>query len=380
MSKRILLDGTPIFRNRSGVGQYVYRLLNELFKIDSTNTYKIYGFLFAGKKFAAPYKNLQQNVSYRLIRYLPSKVHNVVSRRLAVPPVDLLTAYKPDVAIYTNFVRAPLVFGGKTITFVYDISFVTHRQFSNEKNSRLLNSQVPITVKKSDIIVTISENAKKEIVKYYGVDARKIRIVYPAVDHDVFKKRNSVEVDTVRKKFNLAKKYILYTGTIEPRKNIVGIVDGYCALTKKIRDEYQLVLAGGKGWKDTEINRSLELAKNENILLTGYVDDGDLPGLYSGAALFVYPSFYEGFGMPPLEAMACGVPVITSDNSSLPEVVGDAGITISAEDTEALTLNMQKVLTNKELAAKMRKAGLIQAKKFSWKSSAAEMQKIISEI
>lgn len=377
---RILVDGSPIYRNRSGVGQYLYRLFQELFKVDKKNSYKIYGFLFVGKKFEAPYKKLPKNVDYRLIRYLPSKVHNVLSRRLAVPPIDLLTAYKPDVAIYTNFVRAPLAFGGKTITFIYDISFVTHRQFSNDKNARLLNKEVPKAVKKSDLIITISKNAKEEIIKHYGADANKIQIVYPAVDHKMFHRSGRGEMAKVQKKYNLSKKYILYTGTIEPRKNIVGIIDAYKALPQQLRDEYQLVLAGGKGWKDEEIKRSLAAAKGENIRLTGYVKDEDLPPLYSGASVFVYPSFYEGFGMPPLEAMACGVPVITSNNSSLPEAVGIAGITINAEDTKALTQNIKRVLTDEKLAKNMIKEGYLQAKKFSWTVSAAKLKDIIDTI
>jgi len=377
---KVLIDGTPIFRNRSGVGQYLYRLFHELFKLDKKNSYKIYGFLFVGKKFEAPYNKLPKNVSYRLIRYLPSKVHNVVSRRLVVPPIDLLTAYKTDVAIYTNFVRAPLSFGGKTITFIYDISFLTHRQFSNEKNARLLNKEVPKAVEKSDLIITISENAKEEIIKHYGADASKIRIVYPAVDHKMFHRSGKNEISKVKKKYNLSKKYILYTGTIEPRKNIVGIIDAYKALPQRLRDEYQLVLAGGKGWKDEEIKQSLEAAKGENICLTGYVRDEDLPSMYSGASVFVYPSFYEGFGMPPLEAMACGVPVITSNNSSLPEAVGIAGITINAEDTKALTKNITRVLTDEKLAKNMIKEGYLQAKKFSWTVSAAKLKDIIDTI
>src|SRR5262249_39725898 len=161
------------------------------------------------------------------------------------------------------------------------------------------------------------------------------------LDHDFFYPRPMAEIDTVKRKYAITKPYILYTGTLEPRKNIKGILDAYNALPPQVRATYSMVLAGGRGWLDQEIRAQLADLQHLDLLTPGYVPDEDLPALYSGASLFVYPSFYEGFGMPPLEAMACNTPVIAADNSSLPEVVGDAGILVNANDAASLAHHIE---------------------------------------
>ena len=205
----------------------------------------------------------------------------------------------------------------------------------------------------------------------------KIEIVNPAINHAVHRPASKQSIDRVKTKYGIKGQYILYTGTLEPRKNIVGILEGYSALPKNILSSYTLVLAGGKGWLDEEIEEKLTELKELNIIRTGYVADEDLPALYSGATVFVYPSFYEGFGMPPLEAMACGTPVITSNNSSLPEVVGEAGIMIDAKDTKTLTESIEKVISNTKLQNEMIKKGIKQAKKFSGEESAKKLHGLI---
>jgi glycosyltransferase involved in cell wall biosynthesis len=315
-----------------------------------------------------------------MVRYLPSKVYNVFSRRVFVPPADIMTATKPDVAIFGNYVRPPLLFGAKSISFVYDISYDTHRDKADKKNSNLMMKRVPITLRQSDVIVTISENSKCEICERYGTEADKIHIINPALDHDEYYPRSDEEQRLVAERYNIAKPYILYVGTIEPRKNIVGLLDAYAQLPKDLRGKYSLVLAGGKGWKNEEIYRRIKELSHLDIILTGYVPDDDLPALHTGASLFVFPTFYEGWGMPPLEAMACGTPVITSNNSSLPEVVGDAGIMVDAKDTTGLTGQMARVLTDKKLSAGLIEKGIKQAAKFSWDKSARQLSEIIENL
>jgi glycosyltransferase involved in cell wall biosynthesis len=379
-SKKILIEGTPVFRSRTGIGQYVFNLCNELFRQDKENKYIIYAYIFLGKKFTSPFIKLPSNVRFKLIRYLPSKIVNIVSRRLSPLPVDLLTATSPDIILFTNFVRGPIVTNAKTITIIYDLSFMLFNEFSNSKNSELLLKQVPKSISKSDKIITISQNSKQEIINHYKVNPAKIEIVNPAIKHAVYRPASKQSIDRVKTKYGIKGQYILYTGTLEPRKNIVGILEGYSALPKNILSSYKLVLAGGKGWLDDEIEEKLTELKGLNIIRTGYVADEDLPALYSGATVFVYPSFYEGFGMPPLEAMACGTPVITSNNSSLPEVVGEAGIMIDAKDTKALTKSIEKVISSKKLQNEMIKKGIVQAKKFSWEKSAKKLYRLIQSI
>jgi glycosyltransferase involved in cell wall biosynthesis len=186
----------------------------------------------------------------------------------------------------------------------------------------------------------------------------------------------------VKTKYNLPEKFILFLGTIEPRKNIVGLIQAYSQL--KIKNyklqNYKLVIAGGKGWRSNEIYEEWEKSEyKDDIIFLGYIDNQDKPYIYNLASVFVYPSFYEGFGFPPLEAMACGVPVITSFASSLPEIVGDAGIMIDPYNINDLAEAISKVLSDEKLRNSMIEKGLEQAKKFSWGKAAGEYLDIINQ-
>jgi glycosyltransferase involved in cell wall biosynthesis len=336
--------------------------------------------MFAGKRFADPYSGRHKNLSYRLVRYLPSKVLNVFSRRVFVPPIDLLTFTKSDLVIFTNFVRTPLPLGAKSISFIYDLSFMLYGEHAGKKNRQIMLREAPKSARNSDSIITISQNSKDEIIKHYKIDPSKISIVYPALYHDEYYPRSLKEKMAVAKKLNIPGKYILFTGTIEPRKNIIGVIDSYMALPKKIRNNYALVLAGGKGWNDQDICKRLKELKDEKIIVTGYVTDKDMPALYSGASVFVFPTFYEGWGMPVVEAMACGVPVITSNNSSMPEAGGNAALFVEAKDTKDIAKKIEQVLSDEKLAKDMTKKGIAHAGKFSWQKSAKDLKKVIDQV
>jgi glycosyltransferase involved in cell wall biosynthesis len=269
----------------------------------------------------------------------------------------------------------------RSIVTIYDLSYVYFNQFSTPKLKKYFNKLVPRSIRSASHIVTISENSKHEIMEYYKVSEEKIAVVNPAVDHTVFKPRPQEVSSNAAEKYKISKPYILSVCTLEPRKNLIGVLNAFEQLPEDIKSRYCLVLVGGKGWLDGELEAKFnKLSAKYSLIRTGYVPDEDLPALYSGASVFVYPSFYEGFGMPPLEAMACGVPVITSDNSSLPEVVGGAGIMVSANDTPALAHQIERVLTDKKLAGSMRAKGLEQAKKFTWDKSALKLIDVIEMV
>ena len=182
----------------------------------------------------------------------------------------------------------------------------------------------------------------------------------------------------MRTKFGIHSKYILFLATIEPRKNLVRLLQAYQKLPNAIKAEYILVLAGGKGWLDDEINQ-LVTELGDRIIKTGYLNEADKPALYSGASVFAFPSVYEGWGMPAQEAMACGAPVVVSINSSLPEVVGEAGLMVDPFSVSAITKGIEKVLTDPKLAAAMRQKGLIQAKKFTWEAAGQKLRDVLTE-
>jgi alpha-1,3-rhamnosyl/mannosyltransferase len=319
-------------------------------------------------------------VGYHLIRWLPAKVFNAIVRKVAAPPVDLMLMKRPDLFIFTNFVRYPLAFRTKAIVIVYDLSFLSHAEYTTKRNRKYLTRYVPRSLERSQHVITISENARRELMDRYRVPAEKITIIYPSIDHDRFFPRHASEAGAVAAAYGITRPYVLFTGTLEPRKNILGILTAYSLLPEHLQKQYTLVLAGGKGWLDRDIRRALEQRDDLDVVTTGYVPDEDLPALYSGASLFVYPSHYEGFGMPPLEAMACGVPVIAANNSSLPEVVGDAGILIESTDAKLLAMSIEQVLTQPSLAKEMAAKGLLRAKQFSWESGAAKLLDVIHAV
>lgn len=376
---KIGVDAQCLIGKRTGVGNYTAHMMDALQGIDTNNYYYLALFQFFTKKFRPPLELQNKNFSYNIIRMLPGRVFSKLLKLNLLPPLDLFLGKK--VYLFPNFVSWPLL-SSKSVVIIYDLSYVLHGQYSQEANRKFLTRFVPKSIKRASAIITISQNSKKEITRYYRVDPEKITVANPAIDHEFFRPRKSKKIAEVRKKYNLPGKYILYVGTLEPRKNITGIVEAYNLLPKNIKNEYALVLGGGKGWKDTEIGTKIENLRSsgERIHATGYLNQGDLPALYSGASLFVFPSFYEGWGMPPLEAMACGVPVITANNSSLPEVVGNAAILVDATDTGALAQSMQKVLTDPVLAKRMVIMGLKQAKMFSWEKSASKILEVLERV
>ncbi len=368
---KISVESSALFVRRTGVGQYLYGLMQAVSKLDNVNQYKLVAFLFLGKSVELPLPGF----TYKFVRYIPGRVYNWLFFHHLAPPIDLLVG-KPDIFFFPNFTIWPLARTKKSVVVIYDLSFVLQAQHSQW--DKLLGAQVPKSVSRASRVVTISENSKREIVQHYKTDPAKISIVYPAVDHGRFLPgpRN----DAVLGKYKISGKYILYTGTLEPRKNIVGLLEAYATLPDPVRAAYSLVLAGGKGWLDDAIEAKLAQLSGLPIIRTGYIPDEDLPELYRGASLFVYPSHYEGFGMPPLEAMASGVPVITSNNSSLPEVVGNAGIMVDSNDTSALTTAIEDVLANPKQMTDMRQLGLAQAQKFNWEASAQKLVEVFEQV
>ena len=379
---RVYIGGLSIFKNRSGIGQLTKRLSETLAKNHPENQYTFFSFRLWPKPL--PEKVIVgPNVNYRFVRFLPGKLYNLLLRLGLAPPIDWLLRSRPDIIFFPNFYRWPVANRKiKTVVAVHDLSFIYYPQFASPRNLKDNLRFVPQAIKKADRILTISESSKRAILSTYPAAKGKVDIVYPAVDPADFYPRSKQATAEVGRKYKLPAKYILFTSTLEPRKNVQGLVKAYEALPADLRDEYGLVLVGGRGWQDEEIVEAIAKAKarGANIVQPGYVKDEDLAAVYSGASLFAFPSFYEGFGMPPLEAMACGVPVICSNNSSLPEAAGDAALYIKAEDTAAITETMQKVLSNPDLAAKLKQKGLAQARKFSWQKSAQQLNTIFEKL
>jgi glycosyltransferase involved in cell wall biosynthesis len=234
---------------------------------------------------------------------------------------------------------------------------------------------LPRTLKSADKIITISHHTKQDLTKYLKVPEDKIKVIHLAANEN-YKPLNENEINTIKQKYNLNYPFILYVGGLAPNKNVERLIKAYYKL-KKQDVKHKLIITGVKRWKYKSIFETIDkLNLQKDVIFAGYVPDEDLPALYNAADLFVYPSLYEGFGLPPLEAMACGTPVITSNASSLPEVVGDAGIMVNPYDVDELAKAMYEVLTNDGLREELSKKGLERAKLFSWKKCAEEHLKV----
>lgn len=378
---KILFEGTPLFFNKkvpqAGIAHYVQSIYGELAKLDKTNNYEVFGLNFVGRPTGFK-NNFPPKTKFKLIRFIPGKIWNIANRRLALPPLEILLGTKADILIFTQFRLYPSLFAKKRIVFIYDLGFVHFPQHVQSKNRQYLERRVPEAARKADYVVTISEAVKQDIVDTYHIDPEKIIVAHCAVDSSFYKPTKLTQ--TVRNKYGLPQEYLLFEGTIEPRKNLEKLVQAYDRLPAKIKQQYPLVLAGGKGWNDEAIHAAIKLARanGSGIIQTGFVDDADVPALYTGARALLYPSNFEGFGMQILEAMACHIPVLTGRNSSLPEVGGDAALYVDEQSVDAISKGIVKIIEDEKLRRSLVAKGKQQIQKFSWAKSANKILEILS--
>ena len=375
MVVNIGIDISLTIGERAGVGNYCYNLVKHLAKIDKKNTYVLFPFYYY--IFHPDFKKAERppNRNFRInLKKIPSNIiktlwkSGFIPKKFFFPKVDILHS--------TTFC-IPKKGYKKLVVTIYDLSFLTHPEFHLEDNVYHCHKGSLEAVQYADKIIAISENTKKDLVKYLHCDPRKIVVTYLGVDKRFKPIKNQNKIEEIKKKYDLSKRYIFTLSSIEPRKNISGLIESYARLPTGITDVYDLVIAGGKGWRNLDIYKRVRKSDFEKkVRFIEYVHDNDLPYLYNGATVFVYPSFYEGFGLPVLEAMTCGCPVISSNISSIPEVVGKAGILINPNNTYELRDSIQKLLENPKVQKRMSKRGLKQAKKFTWEKCAKQTYKI----
>jgi glycosyltransferase involved in cell wall biosynthesis len=352
---------------RTGVGNYTFHVLRELLELDRENEYRLVA--LRGRLAPRPFE-LGRNGRYRFVRFPPEKVYtNLVRYRVPVP-FDLL-AGRADVFLFPNFVRYPLLFTRRSVVVVYDVSFALFPEHAARRSQTFLARQVPLALERATRVVTISESSKRDLATHFSVPEAKITVAEPAVDRERFRPASADEVAAARDRYGLPERYILFVGTLEPRKNLSLLLRAYDLLPEDLRARHPLVLAGGRGWIDEETARAVDrLQAAGRVVAPGYVHDEHLPAIYTGASLFAFPSLYEGWGIPVLEAMACGTPVVASSSSSLPEAAGDAARLVDPHDADALARELQSVLEDQDLRAALVERGHAQAARFSWRRSA----------
>jgi glycosyltransferase involved in cell wall biosynthesis len=263
------------------------------------------------------------------------------------------------------------------VVTVHDLSFLRYPQYFSLKQRLwhgLINAERMIG--RAVAVVAVSEHTKRDIIDLFAIPERKIHVVSPAVGSEYYC-RPPQETSAVRNKYGLPDRFILYLGTLEPRKNVTGLIEAF----NRLPDDAGLVIAGAKGWLYKDIYAAAERSpKKDRIRFIGYVDERDKPALYSAATVFAYPSFYEGFGMPALEAMACGTPVVTSHTSSLSEVVGNAGLLVNPGVTDELVMAAESILHDQQFSRRLSELGIERAKLFTWEESARRLEGVFDTI
>jgi len=364
---RVLTRGT-----RTGVEEYTINLLSRLLRLDEDIDFKLFFNAYHKALLAHEWLSLP-NVRLHEFR-IPNRLFFVSARYLNYPKIDKMLG-GADIFFNPHFFNAPLTFQCQKAMTFHDLSFEWHPEhFSWRKRlwqKLLMNTKKEAA--KSEKIIAVSESTKQDLINLYKIPENKIRVIYSGVGEE-FRQIGDKTPDII-KKYHLPEKFILYLGTIEPRKNIGGLIKAFEVMKDKNKnwDEVHLVIAGSPGWLCDHIYKAGRRSKYaDKIIFTGFVEPYDKVYLYNLASLFVYPSFFEGFGFPPLEAMACGVPTITSNTSSLPEIVADSGLMVDPYDIDELAWTMEQVLADENLAQELTKRGMERAKIFSWDKCAKE--------
>ncbi len=274
----------------------------------------------------------------------------------------------------------PTVCPCKSVVTVHDLSFIRFAQYFPLFQRYYLSYFTRMSVRKADAVIAVSEHSKQEVMKLLHVPENKVFVTHEGVN-PIFMPVSAADKARVCERYGIRENTVLFVGTLEPRKNILTLITAFDIVRKAFNQRCSLILVGGKGWFYKEFFEFIrQLGIDDSVRFLGYVPIKDLPAVYGAATVFVYPSLYEGFGLPPLEAMACGTPVITSNTSSLPEVVGDAGIMVDPHDVEALANAMLQVLGDSDLRREMSARGIERAKQFSWQETARRTLNVYESI
>jgi len=368
---KIGIDSTSLCRKITGIEYYTFNLVKNILKIDKKNKYIV----FFRKEIHPELVKLKNKA-----KFLICPINNqIYCEQIWLPyairkeSIDLMhfPAFPPGILSEKNFVFT-----------IHDATIWKYSNTLSWKGRFYMRPLSSIGTKRAKKILTVSENSKKDISKFANIPINKIINTYESIKEKFRIIEEREILDNVRKKYNLPDQYILSVCSLEPRKNLIILLKAYKLLKEsdpKIR--HKLVLVGRKAWgKNIIFNRIKELKLENEIIITGYLPDEDLVCLYNLAEIFVFPSIYEGFGLPPLEAMACGTPVIYSNTSSLPEVIGNAGLMIDPYNIQEIAMTIKTLIQDPKLREKLIKLGIERAKLFSWEDVAKKVINIYQSL
>ncbi len=356
---RIGIDARLVYYSRAGIGQYILRLVEALARVETSGEQFV---LLQSRK---DHTRLDHHPAFSRVSLWTPSHHRLeqLSLRLEIGRLHLDLLHSPD------FIP-PFRRNCRSVITIHDLAFLLYPHFLTNEAARYYG-QIDQAVRHTDHIIAVSESTRRDAITLLGVPERKITVIYEAANPIYRQMDKELARRHVLETYNLSQPFILFVSTIEPRKNLPGLLQAF----RKMRDDYKrdekLVLAGGRGWLSEEVYASIDrLNLNDHVLMLGRVPSEHLVYLYNAAQMLVHPSFYEGFGLPPLEAMHCGTPAIVSNVSALPEVVGDAALLIDPNDVDGLTVAMWRVLTDDQLRTSLVEKGFTRARKFSLERAA----------
>jgi glycosyltransferase involved in cell wall biosynthesis len=355
-----------------GAGRYILNLLINLLKIDKKNTY-----IFTGRYITEEHiRNIYDIKKSFEKSSIELKLHKTSQKKLDLwdrfrfPPIELL-GFKADVFHCPDYLIPPTL-NKNIVLSIHDLAFIRFPEFNFDWFIKKYTREVRRNANISKKIITHSKSTKNDIVNFFRIDRGKVAVAYLAADK-IFKNLAANKIDkNIPKKYSITKKYILSVGTVEPRKNFITLIRVFNKLKQKKESfDYQLVIAGRTGWKSEATYSERDSSPfRQDILFIGRVPDSDLVQIYNQAELFVYPSLLEGFGLPALEAMSCGLPVVAFDNSSLKEVIGDSGILIPPGHDTEMEKQILYVLKNRKIKNVLKRKSIIRSNRFSWRKTA----------
>jgi glycosyltransferase involved in cell wall biosynthesis len=376
---RIAIDYTSAINQNAGIGRFVRNLVDAVVAHGSTDSFLL--FHANPNPGRAPNYPSGSNVSHRELR-ISERWANIIWHRLQVPlPADWLTG-PIDLFHSPDFVLPP-VRAARSILTVHDLAFLLYPECADARLRAYLEKTVPRSVRRADYVVADSENTRNDVICLLGVPPERVTVVPGGVDPVFRPVTDPTRLSTLRRSMGLddTTPYILFIGVIEPRKNLMGLIEAFDILKSRRSLPHKLVVAGRRGWlSDSTMERAERSPYRSEIIFPGFIPEADLPTLYSAAETFAFPSHYEGFGLPVLEAMACGTPVVASRASSLPEVVGDAGMQVDPDDSDHLASALELLALNPEMRADFSTRGIARASTFTWEAAAEVMLDVYHKV
>jgi len=371
---RIGLNAQIVSRSNAGVATYTKNVIRNLVHLESHHEFCVFG----SDEFLSRLESPRA-------RLLPtSAIVNGGWKRIlweqTALPIKARSHYV-EMMYYPDHTGPLIKKTCPVVITIHDLAFLAEPQTFDMKTRMYKSFAVRRSARSADKIIVVSEATKQECLRWLDVPESKLRVVYNGIDAFFRRIEDHAALEAASKKFALPKRFILFVGTLEPRKNVARLIQAYAALRKNRRLEHGLVIAGGKGWLYSEIFATVnKLSLADEIKFLGYVAQDDLVALYNLAEVFVYPSLYEGFGFPPLEAMACGCPVVTSNRSSLPEVGGDAALVVDCRDPDALAEAISRVVSDENFRSHLKEKGLERVKLFNWQKAARQILRVFDEV